>query len=78
MTLRCPLCNSGELSPVRRELEHEGTTLETEAHHCGACREVVLDGAQIARLRDSIRREGLAASEEDVERILERLMLQPG
>ena len=78
MTTRCPLCRAGALEPVERRLVFEESVVQASAWHCPSCRELVLDAGQIERLRASIRAEGLAASEEQVEHVLERLMLQPG
>ena len=78
MSVRCPLCRAGILEPVERRVLWDQANLVVEAWHCPACREIVLDAAQIDRLRAAIRREGLAASDEQVEHVLERLRLQPG
>lgn len=78
MTNRCPLCRAGVLESVERRLVFEETVVRAAAWHCPSCRELVLDAAQIEQLRTTIRAEGLAASEEQVEHVLERLMLQPG
>ena len=78
MTHRCPLCRAGTLEAVARCVGCEGSSLEVEAWHCPSCREIVLDAEQVERLRAAIRREGLAASDEQIEHLLERLRLQPG
>ena len=76
MSQRCPLCRSGVLEPIRRDLVYEGKTVSTDSWRCPSYRETVLDALQIESLRQAIRREGLASSEEQVENVIERLMLQ--
>ena len=78
MEVRCPLCKTGLLSGEQRALSSQDAVILAEVWSCTACREVVLDATQIEKLRASIRREGLATSEEHVEELLERLMLQSG
>ncbi len=76
MANRCPLCESGALTLVRRDLAYEGKILGTEIYYCSACRESLLDANQINQLRAVIRREGLASTDAEVEHVIERVMLQ--
>ena len=78
MATRCPLCKSGVLTLTRRDLAYEGKILATEIHYCSACRESLLDAEQIEQLRAAVRREGLASTDAEVERVIERVMIQTG
>jgi hypothetical protein len=75
MEPRCPLCRTGRLDPASRELSFEGTSLRTGAWLCAACRETVLDGAQIERLRAAIRAAGLGSTDAEVDRVIERALV---
>jgi hypothetical protein len=76
MSTRCPLCRSGILGAIDRELTYGTESIASEAYQCSACRETVMDAAQVARLRDVIRMRKLATTEPEVDEILQRLMLK--
>lgn len=76
MPTRCPLCKSGALALTRRDLVFQGKILGTEVYRCSACRESLLDSAQIEALRAAVRREGLASTDAEVELVIERVMMQ--
>ncbi|MEA2626008.1 MAG: hypothetical protein QOD06_2053 [Candidatus Binatota bacterium] len=78
MALHCPLCNAGTLSLVTRELAFQGRPLLDEVFVCSSCRETLLDAERIQRLREAIRREGLAANEDEIDAIVERVMMRAG
>jgi hypothetical protein len=63
---------------VAREVAFEGTRLLDEVFLCSSCRETLLDGERIQRLREAIRREGLAANDGEIDSIVERVMMRSG
>lgn len=72
----CPLCRAGRLEEVPRVLEYEGREFASGSYRCTACRESLLSGDQLTELRRAIREAGLAASDAEIDGVVERLLLR--
>ena len=76
MDLVCPLCRSGRLTPSSRTLDLDEKTFDVSAHQCSTCRETLLAPDALAELKRRFQSSGLAASDSEIDGIVERLLLR--